>query len=218
MSAYKVSILSYFDINRYLLRKFCILSLVMMSFARFYIFVFIIILNTEINTLDLCTFSNENSTVVDSYLWKNQSSKNCGCQNCIRKCCKPGYFRILDTGLCYKNSTEYTFNVPVYIDDTRFVKVVKEINDFIIGPICCEYFNYPSDDFYVQTDGTVWIPTFNRYFYNNQYCVDESNGFTLLLCLPPEKVLLSVVGTYNYSLTIIIKIDLSYPYRLFDRK
>lgn len=173
----------------------------MFSYARYYIFVSITISFTGIYSLDLCSFSEKNTTVADSYIWKNQSTKNCGCQNCIRKCCKTGYFRILGSNLCFKNSTDYTFKVPVYTDENNYVKDIDEINYFTVGPIYCAYFNYPAEDFYIQTDGTVWIPVFDRYFYNNQYCVDENNGLSLLLCIPPEKVLLSAVGTYNYSLT-----------------
>lgn len=169
----------------------------MLSFVQFCIFITIISLNAGVNTLDLCSFSDEDSPLGDSYLWKNLSTKNCGCDNCIRKCCKPGYFRILGTKWCFKNATEYAFKVPVYENDVNYAKDVVDINDFVVGPIYCDYFNYPADDYYVQTDGTVWVPTFDRYFYNDQYCVDENNGLSLILCLPSESIKINVVGRYN---------------------
>lgn len=164
-------------------------------------FISIVILNTGINALDLCSISENNSTDIDSYIWKNSTTTNCGCHDCIRKCCKPGYHRVLGTKLCVQNKTEYSFSVPVYTNEDEFVKDVTDIRSFVVGPIFCEYFdlNYPSEEFYVQIDGTVWVPMYNRYFHNGRYCVDEGNGFTPLLCLPLEPVTPNTVGMYNLS-------------------
>lgn len=171
----------------------------MFSIIRICVFISIVILNTHsVNGLDLCADPRDNLTDFDSYVWKNHTTENCGCTDCIRKCCKPGYYRILGTKLCVRNETEYSFTVPLYTDKTDYVKNVSDINNFVVGPIYCEYFDlsYPFEEFYVQTDGTVWVPMYNRYFYNDDYCVDESNGFTPLLCVPAEPVKANAIGMY----------------------
>lgn len=175
-----------------------ILSLGMLSRVWLRLFLLFFILNTELNGFDLCSPINENSTEIDSYVWKNESVKNCGCQNCIRKCCKLGYYRLLNTKYCVKNNTGQSFRVPVHTEKTKFLQNVEELNNFIVGPIYCEYFalNYPREEFYLQEDGGAWVPTFERYFNNYAYCVDEANGFRPLLCLPAEQVKLKVFGMY----------------------
>lgn len=160
--------------------------------------VVVVYFSSVTNAFDLCETPTNDSSEIDSYVWKNASSKNCGCQDCIRKCCKPGYSRVLGTKNCVRNASEYRFTVPLFTDRTEYVKDVKETRNFIIGPVYCLYFdlNYPLEEFYVQTDGTAWIPIYNRYFSNDEYCIDESDGFTPLVCFPPEPVELNVFGTY----------------------
>lgn len=186
-----------------------ILSLEMLSRVWYCICLLLFLLVTEFNGFDLCSSSTENSTEIDSYIWRNQSARNCGCEDCIRRCCKPGYYRLLGTKYCVKNHTGHSFEVPVYTDETIFVKNVKELKNFIVGPIHCEYFNlnYPSEEFYIQIDGSAWVPIFKRYFKNDRYCVDEANGFTPLLCLPPEKLKPNVFGMYQSVVYFFVQLN-----------
>lgn len=175
-------------------------SIGMLSRAWLCLFLLFSMFNTELNGFDLCSSLTQNSTEFNSYTWINQSEKNCGCQNCIRRCCKPGYYRLLGTKYCLKNNTESSLKVPVYSDKTKFVKNVEEITNFIVGPIYCEYFNlnYPLEEFYIQESGTVWVPFFDQFFNNDFYCVDEANGLTPILCIPTEQETVNAYGMYYF--------------------
>lgn len=170
----------------------------MLTISRVYFFILFLCFITHINAFDLCSTSTDNITDINSYVWKNHSSKNCGCENCIRKCCKLGYYRILGTKLCARNATASDFTVPVYTYDTDHVKNVTEINNFVVGPIYCDFFvlKYPEEEFYVQEDGTAWVPIFDQYVDNDEYCIDEYNGFRPLVCFPSQRVNANVAGTY----------------------
>lgn len=157
------------------------------------------------SSFDLCSFSSGNvSDTDDSYNWKNKTDQNCGCINCIRKCCKPGYIKVLGSPLCVWNASKYSFKVPVYKNKFDFVEDAEDFRRFVVGPIRCEYLNlkYPLEQFYVQIDGNVWVPIYERYFNNKHYCVDENDGFTPLLCLPPEnriQIKFNIVGMSSSS-------------------
>lgn len=117
-----------------------------------------------------------------SYVAKEQMEQNCGCVSCIRRCCKPGF--IYRKQVCYRNSSNL-LKLPIYNNKTNFVKILENSSKhFIVGTPNCILFrlNY-SEEFYIQEETKdVWIPTFNKSYNNNQYCVDELNGFTPLLC------------------------------------
>lgn len=135
-------------------------------------------------SIDLC--SKEHSSV-RFYNPKNELTQNCGCErNCIRKCCKPGY--VLGRKYCFKNTSE-PFIVSMYANKTNPVYQVDEdysMDNFIVGRLECSYFrlNYPEEEFYLQRDGRAWVPMYDEFFGNNEYCIDEMNGFTPFMCFP----------------------------------
>lgn len=130
--------------------------------------------------MDLC--SKKNNSELFNYFARNFSERNCGCFSCIRRCCKPGF--VYKSQFCYGNSTNF-LEVPVYSNKTISVTVLSSIVNFVIGVPDCVLFrlDFPTEKFYVQHNTKdVWIPNYNKFYSNNQYCIDELNGFTPFLC------------------------------------
>lgn len=74
---------------------------------------------------------------------------------------------------------------PVYSNKTILVNVLLEIEAFLVGVPDCVLFrlDFPTEEFYIQSDSkNVWVPTYNKFYNSDRYCVDELNGFTPFLC------------------------------------
>lgn len=118
-----------------------------------------------------------------TYFAKNQTEQNCGCEPCIRRCCKPGF--TYKMRFCYGNSTD-KLNIPLYTNKTNLVKVLDDSYEhFVVGVPKCLMFrlSYPEEGFYIQErTKDVWIPKFEKFYNSSRYCLDELNGFTPFLC------------------------------------
>lgn len=135
--------------------------------------------------MELC--SSEIFTQNFSYFASNFSDQNCGCNSCIRRCCKPGF--VYRQQFCYYNSSDF-LKVSVYTNTTVLVNILSGIENFLIGVPNCVLFrlNYPSEEFYIQSESKdVWVPTYNKFYNSNRYCVDELDGFTPFLCFNVER-------------------------------
>lgn len=128
-------------------------------------------------TLNLCSIENPNSTVM-SYYAKNFTVQNCGCEFCLKKCCKPGYS--YKHGQCSFNSRT-NFNVTFYKKSDTFVENVVDYKQFEVGlPDCSGVFQVK--EFYIQQDFKVWIPKYNKYYGANHYCLDYNETSLIFLC------------------------------------
>lgn len=134
------------------------------------------------SSIDLC--STDNSTIV-SYYAKNLTSQKCGCEICIRKCCKAGY-RYLK-GSCYRNSSDF-MNVKLYTEKDNFNKEVTNIEYFQVGlPDCDGVFRVKNNSF-IQTSYNVWVPEFGKFYTPDRYCIDEGRGYTLFVCFSEREM------------------------------
>lgn len=147
----------------------------------YYIVLFLSSFNEVFQTvMDLCS----RESYIEDFLYstRNVSDQNCGCYSCIRRCCKPGF--IYRNQFCYNNSSD-NLVVPIYKNRTILVNVLSNIEPFSVGVPNCVMFrlNFPDEEFYIQNDSKdVWVPTYNKFYNSNRYCVDELNGFTPFLC------------------------------------
>lgn len=144
--------------------------------------------------LNLC--STENSTEM-SYFAKNQTSQTCGCETCLRRCCKPGY--IYKQQYCHRASKDI-LNVTIYTGKTTFVQNLHNVELFQVGlPACPGMFRVNSsvDMFYMQTDYSVWVPKYQKFYSAERYCVDEYGGATLFLCFTRKVVKKSTVTAFG---------------------
>lgn len=173
------------------------------------VLLFLVLFNELSKSMNICT--RENFNKVSSYFARNVSEQNCGCQRCIRRCCKPGF--TYRQQFCYGNSNE-SLTVPVYTNMTILVNVLSGIENFVVGTPDCVLFrlDFPSEEFYIKNDNKdVWVPQYNRFYNSNRYCVDELNGFTPFLCFTsiirqePEGLTLDETDTLgkNFSSNIV---------------
>lgn len=161
---------------------------------------------TEMFTFDVCT--EDNSTEIRSYYAKNVTTKHCGCEveSCVRKCCKPGFFYREKN--CLRNNSTDLFKIPVHVNKTVPTSELGKDGRFLVGLMNCRYFRInpllPNEKFYVQEDGTTWVPIYREFYKNSEYCVDELFGASILLCFPSDESKgreINVVGmslTYKY--------------------
>lgn len=139
-------------------------------------------------TFDLCSYPTDNATET-SYFAKNQTSQKCGCETCLKRCCKPGF--VYRKQFCHRELKQL-LNVSIYTAKTTFVKKIVNIGEFEVGlpPDCPNGMfrvNSSIDKFYVQTDHSVWVPKYQKYYEDGRYCLDSSDGITLFLCFKSEK-------------------------------
>lgn len=133
-----------------------------------------------LSSLDLCT--TDNSSIL-SYYARNLTSQKCGCDICLRKCCKPGY--LYKRGSCYRNSSD-VFKVNLYTEKKYFIKQITNVKDFQVGvPECSGV--YRVNHSFIQTDYSVWIPDFKKVYDPSRYCIDEAGGYSLFLCFNDKK-------------------------------
>ncbi|XP_056629658.1 G-protein coupled receptor Mth2-like isoform X6 [Diorhabda sublineata] len=103
--------------------------------------------------------------------------------NCVRKCCGPG--QIFKKKCLPSNSSE-PFSVPLYKNKYNYIGIINNSTKFLIGELSCKMFklnpDIPTDAYFLQENGTLWVPTFNKFFGNDEYCLDESNYLSAFLC------------------------------------
>lgn len=135
-------------------------------------------------SLDLCS----SDKLLEKYYAKNKTTEKCGCENCLRICCKLGY--VYARNFCHRKSKDI-LNVTLYTSKTIFVEEIINFKNFQVGlPNCPSLFriNASEDDFFIQTDYSVWIPKYGKIVSSDSFCVDENGGFTILKCFPRRKV------------------------------
>ncbi|XP_050514680.1 G-protein coupled receptor Mth2-like isoform X14 [Diabrotica virgifera virgifera] len=147
---------------------------------RFYELIFLII----------CMFSSADSVTNRG----NISRSFDGCDlsvNCIRKCCPVGYSYVGKPRKCRVNNSSEPFIAPVY-NKTFFVGTVDQTAKFRITDITCLLFRLqndnPKDFYYLQEDGKLFVPSYNRSYPNNEYCIDEVYTLSAFLCFPEQDV------------------------------
>lgn len=134
-------------------------------------------------SLDLCSTDK----LLEKYYAKNKTSEKCGCENCLRICCKPGY--VYARNFCHRQFNDI-LNVTLYTDKTIFVQEMVNFKNFQVGlPNCPRLFRINSsvDELFIQTDYSVWIPKYAKFVSSDSFCVDENEGFTIIKCFPPHK-------------------------------
>lgn len=113
----------------------------------------------------------------------NESNSMCKCDNkpCIRKCCTNGY-SILNK-MCSKYDID--FRVPVY-NGSELMSDNETNFNFIFGMQCAEFYAIKANDeeFFIQSDGRMWIPSLNEYHDNSNFCIEhfQNIGFSALVC------------------------------------
>ncbi|CAG9838865.1 unnamed protein product [Diabrotica balteata] len=159
----------------------------------------------ELIFLIICLFTSADSLKNRGNVSRNFD--NCDLSvNCIRKCCPVGY--ILVGSQCKVNNSSEPFIVPVF-NKTFFVGTVDQSTKFRITDITCLLFrlnnNVPKDAYYVQEDGKLFVPNFNKSFENNEYCIDEIHTLSAFLCFPEKDVVVpkTILQTSNAAGMII---------------
>lgn len=138
---------------------------------------------TQCYSVDLCDLTSDQN--VSSY--QSLVTQKCGCVQCIRKCCKLGYY-LGHNRTCFKLQSPQDFRLEVYRNE-HYLKQLNQ-NDFQIGVLQCRYFalnrDDPSDEFRVQVDGNLWLPAVNFSYKSSEYCVDQRDNLTVFACLDTE--------------------------------
>lgn len=133
----------------------------------------------SLSSSELCSMDNSAGM---SYFAQNVSTQKCECKTCLRRCCKPGY--VYSKYYCHWMVSDI-LNVTLYTNKTVFDTQIVDIKRFSVGfPECSAIFllNSSIDKFYIQTDYSVWIPTYKKFYSSDRYCVDANNGFSFYLC------------------------------------
>lgn len=168
--------------------------------------------NTE-ESINLCTSSD-----VGYENYNESKTEICGCElrhSCVRKCCQSGFHHFHNespqhgffVSMCVRKNTT-NFTVPIH-DGLRQVYVEDK---FMVGMLDCknegwQYFKMNNDDprqkFYIQRNGSLYYPFYDKIYSNDRYCVDEKDGLTAYLCFSlgyavshTERVIL-VLGIYQ---------------------
>ncbi|CAH2013019.1 unnamed protein product [Acanthoscelides obtectus] len=128
------------------------------------------------SALDLCSTDFSNGT--QAYQPEKYDARNCGCPEveCIRKCCRPGYF--FERKMCVRKNVS-DFPMPIY-NDYNLVKSLGDIKEFSVSAVACE-------------------KTFslNRTRRNDRFFVQETGGLLLLGNVSVEKSGYCVNGNTN---------------------
>lgn len=157
------------------------------------VFLLLVYLNRSLS-VDLCDPTTQNVTSYQSMM-----TQKCGCVQCIRKCCKEGFY-LGKNRTCFKLEKPQKFQLDVYETNLK----VKDFG-FEIGVLQCRFFalnpNDSSDKFLVKKDGTLHLPVVDLTYQNSDYCVDQRNNLTVFVCLEPKAVLGRELNKYGKKKT-----------------
>lgn len=149
-------------------------------------------------SINLCT-----SAEVDYENYTSSRTQLCGCEqthSCVRKCCQTGFHHFHNesphhgfyVSRCDRVRTNFTyFSVPIY----NGIKQVYQEDKFMVGMLNCKNKDYqyfkmsnadPRQKFYIQQNGSLYYPFYNKMYSNDRYCVDEKEGLTAYLCFSPR--------------------------------
>lgn len=146
------------------------------------------LLNVESFGLNLCHVEPYQINFENYYKYKKAFPQVCGkCgRSCVRKCCSHGFY--IDKAMCIQKQSNFSISM---FEEEKYVEEYNG-NGWIIGTMLnCDYFplvpsENPSDGFYVQKNGFLWVPQFGRTYNINEYCLDSlGNGNQIaLICFP----------------------------------
>lgn len=123
----------------------------------------------------------------------------CSNNTCVRKCCEKN--SIVDARMCLEAQPGEKWEPTFHVMQNRTSALAAEDWVIVEGlPFCENFFVLEpyiedNDKFYLQTDGFIYIPHFERSYSPRDYCIDhflDENGLVekVLLCSPetPEDV------------------------------
>lgn len=168
----------------------------------------------------ICLANTRNLSVVINYVegWYKPTVFNasfvedCEClteYSCIRICCDYNYDLSLtkDFECIYNKSIQYS--IPIFTHGNVIIEHSVE-RKYISGINKCLYINegfymmWPFD-YFIQRDGRLWIPKFNTYYSQEQYCLWPAKGMLALVCIVDYDMQalvlstrLTVIGLYFY--------------------
>ncbi|KAK9871569.1 hypothetical protein WA026_012950 [Henosepilachna vigintioctopunctata] len=157
--------------------------------TRFALFLFItdLLFVRGLNVCDVKSLDFNNKT---SYRYKNIAPTICGyCHGfCLRKCCANGYF--IRKQKCVRSDRFNKFDVALY-ENENFTRYY-EGDGLIVGTmIDCDFFPLkphvdPEESFYVQENGDLWVPLYQKLYKTSHYCLDYLHNRTQisLICFP----------------------------------
>ncbi|XP_045461961.1 G-protein coupled receptor Mth2-like isoform X3 [Harmonia axyridis] len=146
-------------------------------------------------SLDLCHVEPHLLKFGQFYLYKNYPPRLCGdcdTRTCFRKCCAHGFS--IGKAHCIGGGMLGNFSIAIfegvsylgeYRGDAWIVGTMADCDFFPLVPSSTD----SSDEFYVQRNGSLWVPRFQRDYSRNQYCVDSMENGTkvALVCFPDKK-------------------------------
>lgn len=156
-------------------------------------------------SLNLCGENHTDNVNNYAFSFSNYTVQNCGCSDiepCITKCCKPGYY--LEHRTCKKRNTSKPFTITVYDSEANVpVKEFEFPSNFKVDLLQCKFFvlkpyENVSDQFRITTEGTLWYPSLDKYYENDQYCIEHTaNNDELKACIcfddDPKVILIGTV-------------------------
>ncbi|XP_066256052.1 G-protein coupled receptor Mth2-like isoform X6 [Euwallacea similis] len=167
--------------------------------------VFVSSLTSVYQCLDLC--GNDNNTNVSFY--RTSKIQNCGCEtsSCISKCCKAGFFLASNRTCRYRPGSDKSFLLPVYTKKWYFSRILNNDHGFRVGILNCPYFKFDNeninDSFFVQEDGSLWVPSQGLFYEISEYCIDEFDDVSAFACFQQEKAS-RIIQRKIYQLGMII--------------
>lgn len=152
--------------------------------------------STHYDSVDLCERNNSHLPY-NEYDSLKTSLCDCSTQQCLRKCCRPGYYHNFTRddnrdARCIRNTSVSVSHFSVTVFEGTKEHSVTHV--FIVGMLRCnntnmipQYFKMdnsdPNEKYYLQTNGTLYFPKSKYKFYSNdRFCVDEDDGLTIYLC------------------------------------
>nr|CAH7736758.1 unnamed protein product [Callosobruchus chinensis] len=121
------------------------------------------------------------------YFQENGTTWGCVChaKKCVRKCCD--WHKKVSNGTCVQNFRD-DFQLTFYENVTAVESTSLSDFEVVFGAVCPEDHVHilpdADSDIYVQTDGTLYVQSFDYTYDYTSYCVDvfEDGEISALLC------------------------------------
>ncbi|XP_031355688.1 G-protein coupled receptor Mth2-like [Photinus pyralis] len=123
----------------------------------------------------------------------------CDSKTCVRKCCGVDY--VLRGDSCVRTREKITFEIFDEIEPVEDALDIKIIDGYIYCPHGNIYsLNAAEDPFFVQRNGSLWVPFAEEIIDLDSYCVDDIDGeLSGLTCIDWTD---DVVTVNNYGMII----------------
>ncbi|KAF5288085.1 hypothetical protein FQR65_LT12135 [Abscondita terminalis] len=157
--------------------------------------------------------SNSSSYSITALLYAKSYVECIADSVCLRKCCAANYS--MDGKKCVSKNDDFVVNLTVH--EGRVPQNLP-ITDYTIGMINCNYGFYRlepnlynDDEFYLQTNGSLWKPITGELYGPHQYCVDHmgDNISSVFLCFTEESYQIPIGEKIN-----VIGMIISMPFLL----